>query len=202
MVVVQTYARHLVPLSLSGSYRMELLYKLYCNLEVKALKSFIQLHKNMQGAQLQLRDILDEVSTAVTSTPRHSRFRGMRLIEELRRDSVACGNLLDALRFQKSIEIASSRDAILKSLEDRGSRVLAEAEKLFWTATSAALSEDEFEQLLALVSEQKPAPYYSYTAKELQLFKVLSKVFPLSCGQCDYLMTTPDGQSNISEGDA
>lgn len=66
------------------------------------------------------------------------------------------------------------QDAILKSLEDRGSRVLAEAEKLFWTATSAALSEDEFEQLLALVSEQKPAPYYSYTAKELQLFKVWS----------------------------
>ncbi|KAL1432647.1 hypothetical protein MTO96_012864 [Rhipicephalus appendiculatus] len=182
MVVAQTYSRHLVPLSLSGSYRMELLYELYCNLYVKALRSFMQLHKNMRKAQLHLRDILDEVSTVLTSTPRYSRHRGTRLIEELRRDSVACGNLLDALRLQKSSEIASSRDAILKSLKDRESRVLAEAEQLFWTATSAALSEDEFEQLKALISEQKPASSYSYTSKELQLFKVLSRAFPLSCG--------------------
>lgn len=66
------------------------------------------------------------------------------------------------------------QDAILKSLRDRRSKALAEVEKLFWTATSAALSEDEVEQLLALVSEQRPALYFSYTTKELQLFKVWS----------------------------
>nr|XP_037283028.1 sister chromatid cohesion protein PDS5 homolog B-like isoform X4 [Rhipicephalus microplus] len=199
MAVVRSYSRHLVPLSLSGSYRMELLHKLYCDLDVKALKSFMQLHKNMLTAQLHLRDILEKVLTANTRTPWHSGYRGARLVEELTRDSVECGNLLDALRLQKSSEIASSRDAILKSLEDRGSRVLAEAKELFWTATLAALSEDEFRQLLAFVSEQKPAPY---THKELQLFKILSLVFPLSCGQCDYLSATPNEQSDMNEEDA
>uniref|UniRef100_A0A6M2D5K0 Putative sister chromatid cohesion protein pds5 log b-a n=1 Tax=Rhipicephalus microplus TaxID=6941 RepID=A0A6M2D5K0_RHIMP len=199
MAVVRSYSRHLVPLSLSGSYRMELLHKLYCDLDVKALKSFMQLHKNMLTAQLHLRDILEKVLTANTRTPWHSGYRGARLVEELTRDSVECGNLLDALRLQKSSEIASSRDAILKSLEDRGSRVLAEAKELFWTATLAALSEDEFRQLLAFVSEQKSAPY---THKELQLFKILSLVFPLSCGQCDYLSAMPNEQSDMNEEDA
>ncbi|KAL3220717.1 hypothetical protein MRX96_005164 [Rhipicephalus microplus] len=123
----------------------------------------------MLTAQLHLRDILEKVLTANTRTPWHSGYRGARLAEELTRDSVECGNLLDALRLQKSSEIASSRDAILKSLEDRGKQ------------------------------KQKPAPY---THKELQLFKILSLVFPLSCGQCDYLSATPNEQSDMNEEDA
>lgn len=203
MIVVQTYAQHLVPLSFSGSYRMELLYKLYCNLEAKSLKHFLHLHKNVREAQLHLRNTLDQVSTVLTSTPRRSCSRGTQLVEELRKDSVACSNLSNALSHQSSSDIASSRDAILKSLKDRRSRVLAEAQKLLWTATAAALSEDEFEQLLALVSEQKPTSDYSFTDKELQLLKVLSRTFPLSCGHYDYLFTSSDvqEQSEISEGD-
>lgn len=201
MIVVQTYAQNLVPLSLCGSYRMELLYKLYCNLEAKSLKSFLHLHKNVREAQLHLRNTLDQVSTVLTSTPRRSSSRGTQLVEELRKDSVACSNLSNALSNQSSSDIASSRDAILKGLKDRRSRVLAEAQKLLWTATAAALSEDEFEQLLALVSEQKPTSDYSFTDKELQLLKVLSRAFPLSCGHYDYLFTSSDvqEQSEISE---
>lgn len=203
MVVEQTYAQHLVPLLLSTSYRMELLYTLYCNLEAKALRSFMCLHENMQQAQLKLRSILDQVSTVLTSTPRSIGSRGTQLIDELRKDRVACGNLLDALSHQKSSDIASSRDAILKSLRDRRSKALADAEKLFWTATSAALSEDEVDQLLAHVSEQKPALHYSYTTKELQLFKVLSRAFPLSCSELTYILASAGGvgQSDVSSED-
>ncbi|XP_070391491.1 sister chromatid cohesion protein PDS5 homolog A-like isoform X3 [Dermacentor albipictus] len=203
MTVEQTYAQHIVPLLLSASYRMELLYALYCNLEAKALRSFVRLHENMQEAQLKLQSVLDQVSTAHASTPRRSN-RGTQLIDELRKDKVACENLLNALSHQKSSDIASSRDAILKSLGDRRSKALAEVEKLFWTATSAALSEDEVEQLLALVSEQRPALYFSYTSKELQLFKVLSRAFPLSCGKLKYLSASTGGlwQSDIDSEDA
>ncbi|XP_075545050.1 sister chromatid cohesion protein PDS5 homolog B-B-like isoform X2 [Dermacentor variabilis] len=203
MTVEQTYAQHLVPLLLSPSYRMQLLYALYCNLKAKALRSFVRLHENMQEAQLKLRSVLDQVWTAHASTPRRSN-RGTQLIDELRKDTVACENLLNALSHQKSSDIASSRDAILKSLRDRRSKALAEVEKLFWTATSAALNEDDVEQLLALVSEQRPALYYSHTTKELQLFKVLSRAFPLSCGKLKHLSasTIGLGQSDIDSEDA
>ncbi|XP_054929652.1 sister chromatid cohesion protein PDS5 homolog B-B-like isoform X4 [Dermacentor andersoni] len=203
MTVEQTYAQHLVPLLLSASYRMELLYALYCNLEGKALRSFVRLHENMQEAQLKLRSVLDQVWRAHASTPRRSN-RGTQLVDELRKDTVACENLLNALSHQKSSDIACSRDAILKSLRDRRSKALAEVEKLFWTATSAALSEDEVEQLLALVSEQRPALYFSYTTKELQLFKVLSRAFPSSCGKLKHLSASTGGlgQSDIDSEDA
>ncbi|KAK8768764.1 hypothetical protein V5799_014771 [Amblyomma americanum] len=178
MLVNQTYALYLVPVALSSSYRMELLYALYCNLGTQELLAFQCLHENLQQAQAKLKNLLHQAVIPDSNRSAAADTKDSLLIKELRKDKPACSNFLNALNSQQSSAIAFNRDAMLEHLRNTKSRALPEAERLLWSATLAALSKYDLEQLLNHIAELKPATSLSHAPRDLQLFKILSTAFP------------------------
>lgn len=187
LAVKQVYADHLVPMSLSGAYRMELLYGLYCNIGSRALDSFWALHKNLPQAQSQLKGALQQARDSLTN--------------ELRKDRVLHVQLLHAINNQQSAGIAYARDSILHHKENTKSRLLVSEERLLWDATFTSLSTDELDYLVAYIAEMKPPSSPAYTPRDVELFQILADTFPATCEQNKQVLELT-GQQASSEAES
>ncbi|XP_077559247.1 sister chromatid cohesion protein PDS5 homolog A-like [Haemaphysalis longicornis] len=198
LVVKQVYADHLVPMSLSGAYRMELLYGLYCNIGSSALNTFWTLHKNLPQAQSQLKSALQQATQPDSSETERARDS---LTQKLRKDKALSVQLLHAINNQQSAYIAYARNSVLHRLENTKSRLHVSEERLLWDATFTSLSADELDYLVAYVAELKPPSSPAYTPRDVELFQILAEVFPASCEQNERVLELT-GQQASSEAES
>lgn len=194
--VEKVYQTYLVPVELSASYRMTLLYRLYLVLNEESLLCFTDLHKNIASALKRLKALLHDVITAPldqlrrgksampeTSHGRNNDFGGeySQVFSAFHSKKELCADLANALEEHRPIaEVQQKITALLATLKPR-SKSHALAEQLMCRATCSSLDAQDLDCLLAHMADYAPergGKSSFCTAKDLRLLQILAMAFP------------------------
>ncbi|CAN8007026.1 unnamed protein product, partial [Ixodes hexagonus] len=195
LAVEKAYLTYMVPVELSASYRMTLLYRLYNSLNEESLLSFTNLHKNVPSALKCLKALMHDIAALPLDQLQHGKSKVLEtllgrqskfsrghseLISALHQSKEPCAELAKALEQQRpSTEIRRRTAAVLASLKPR-SKSHALVDQLVCRATCCSLNAEDVDCLLAHIAdyatERRGTSFC--TAKDLRLLQTLATAFP------------------------